>query len=128
VPAAPAVAAAPAPSSSPAPTPIRRSTGRGDGDDGECSTDAQQSRYADCEHQCGRALELSSCLFTFRKCHIEARAATQAQKEREACDLAWEQCLFTANVAPGSWRRCVDGCAQANEPRACQTKKSSTSD
>lgn len=89
----------------------------------ECSADAQQARFADCEHQCGRALELSACLFDFRKCHINARQSAQPQKERDACDLAWEQCLFKTNVAPGSWRRCVEGCTQANEPAACRGGK-----
>ena len=89
----------------------------------ECSADAQQARFADCEHQCGRALELSACLFDFRKCHIAARGSAQPQKERDACDLTWEQCLFKANVAPGSWRRCVEGCQQANEPAACRNSR-----
>jgi hypothetical protein len=115
------------PSSSPYPptpsmTPQRRPLSRPDNDIGECSSDSQQARFADCEHQCGRALDLSTCLFTFRKCHIDARGMAFAQKEHDACDLAWEQCLFKANVAPGSWRRCVDGCAQANEPSACKSK------
>lgn len=103
-------------------TPQRRPLARGDSDDGECSADAQQARYADCEHQCGRALELSTCLFTFRKCHINARGSAQPQKEHDACDLAWEQCLYNANIAPGSWRRCVDGCVQTNEPASCKLR------
>lgn len=89
----------------------------------ECSAEAQQARFADCEHQCGRALELSTCLFDFRKCHIAARSAPLPQKERDTCDLAWEQCLFKTNVGPGSWRRCVEGCTQANEPQACHSPR-----
>ncbi len=103
-------------------TPQRRPLSRSDNESGECSSEAQQARFADCEHQCGRALELSACLFTFRKCHINARGTALPQKERDACDLAWEQCLFNANIAPGSWRRCVDGCVQANEPATCKSK------
>lgn len=102
-------------------TPQRRPLAGSDSD-AECSADSQQARFADCEHQCGRALELSACLFAFRKCHINARGTALPQKERESCDLAWEQCLFNANVAPGSWRRCVDGCVQANEPGSCKSK------
>ncbi len=89
----------------------------------ECSAEAQQARFADCEHQCGRALDLATCLFDFRKCHIAARSAPLPQKERDACDLAWEQCLFKTNVGPGSWRRCVEGCTQANEPQACHSPR-----
>lgn len=89
----------------------------------ECSAEAQQARFADCEHQCGRALQLSSCLFEFRKCHIAARSAPLPQKERDACDLAWEECLFKTNVGPGSWRRCVEGCTQANEPQSCHSPR-----
>lgn len=100
-------------------TPQRRPLAGSEGEL-ECSAESQQARFADCEHQCGRALELSACLFAFRKCHINARSAPMPQKERESCDLAWEQCLFNANVAPGSWRRCVDGCVQANEPANCK--------
>jgi hypothetical protein len=103
-------------------TPQRRPLTRADNEEGECSADSQQARFADCEHQCGRALDMSTCLFSFRKCHIDARGTALPQKEHEACDLAWEQCLFKANIAPGSWRRCVDGCLQANEPNACKSK------
>ena len=90
------VATPPAPSLTPSRAPLALP------EVNECSADAQQARFADCEHQCGRALELSACLFDFRKCHIAARGSAQPQKERDACDLTWEQCLFKANVAPGS--------------------------
>ena len=103
-------------------TPQRRPLARGDGDEGECSAEAHQARFADCEHQCGRALELHTCLFDFRQCHINARGAALPQKEHDACDLAWEQCLFKANIAPGSWRRCVEGCTLAHEPEGCKPK------
>ncbi len=107
----------PAPSLTPSRTPLSQP------EVSECSAESQQARFADCEHQCGRALELSTCLFDFRKCHIAARGSAQPQKERDACDLTWEQCLFKTNVAPGSWRRCVDGCVQANEPTACHSSR-----
>ena len=105
----------PAPSLTPSRTPLAQP------EVNECSAESQQARFADCEHQCGRALELSNCLFDFRKCHIAARGSAQPQKERDACDLTWEQCLFKTNVAPGSWRRCVEGCTQTNEPAACHS-------
>ena len=89
----------------------------------ECSAESQQARFADCEQQCGRSLELSGCLLEFRKCHVAARSSAQPQKERDACDLAWEQCMYKTNVAPGSWRRCVEGCTQANEPPACRNAR-----
>lgn len=100
-------------------TPQRRAGG-GDREDGECSAEAHKARFADCEHQCAKALEISPCLFEFRKCHLDARFSAQPQKDRDACDLTWEQCLFKVNIAPGSWRRCVDGCQQANEPPSCR--------
>lgn len=112
----------PSAASTPGMTPQRRALASRDNQEGECSAESQQSRFADCEHQCGRALDMSACLFTFRKCHIDARGTALPQKEHDACDLAWEQCLFKANIAPSSWRRCVDGCMQANEPTACKPK------
>lgn len=107
----------PAPSLTPSRMPLAQT------EVNECSAEAQQARFSDCEHQCGRALDMSACLFEFRKCHLAARSATQPQKERDACDLTWEQCLYKANVAPGSWRRCVESCTQANDPPACRNTR-----
>lgn len=89
----------------------------------ECSLESQRSRFTECEHQCGRAFAVSACLLEFRKCHVAARSAPQPERERDVCDLAWEQCLYKTNVAPGSWRRCVEGCTQANEPPACRNAR-----
>jgi hypothetical protein len=65
-------------------SPQRRS---GQADDGECGFLAQRVRITDCEHQCGKAHQLTSCVFDFRKCQIEARSSTQPQRERDLCDL-----------------------------------------
>lgn len=100
--------------------PPRSSAGQSE--EGECSLPAARARFSDCEGQCSRALSLSPCVLEFRKCYLESRGSTQVQRDRDQCGLSWEQCLFRVGVSPGSWRRCVEGCAQANEPYSCQKK------
>ena len=94
----------------------------GQSEEGECSLPATRARFSDCEGQCARALSLTPCMLEFRKCYLESRGSTQVQRDRDQCSLSWEQCLFRVGVSPGSWRRCVEGCAQANEPYNCQKK------
>lgn len=94
----------------------------GQSEEGECSLNAQRARFSDCEAQCSRALTLNPCVQEFRKCYLDSRGSTQVQHDRDQCNLNWEQCLFRVGVSPGSWRRCVEGCAQANEPFNCQRK------
>lgn len=98
-------------------SPQRRS---GQADDGECGFLAQRIRITDCEHQCGKAHQLTSCVFDFRKCQIEARSSTQPQRERDLCDLAWEQCLIKGGISTSTWRRCVEGCAEVAESPSCR--------
>lgn len=122
---APAPAAAlPTEPAVPAATPPERvptTSGTPPVEAGECSAHSKQLRYVDCENQCGRTLEATSCLFEFRKCHLAARTSTQPTAGREACDLAWEQCLDKVRVPQGGWRRCVDTCVQGTEPSACRS-------
>ena len=92
-------------------------------EDGECSLSSERARFSDCEGQCAKALSLSPCVLDFRKCYLDSRGSTQVQHDRDQCNLAWEQCLFRVGVSPGSWRRCVEGCSQANHPYSCQQKK-----
>lgn len=129
--------AAPAPETTPAPPPealppevvffstpgllVPRATA-GQSEDGECSLFAQRARFNDCEAQCAKALSLGQCMQDFRKCYLDSRGSTQVRHDRDQCNLSWEQCLFRVGVSPGSWRRCVEGCAQANEPFSCQKK------
>lgn len=94
----------------------------GQSEEGECSLPATRARFSDCESQCAKALSLSPCMLEFRKCYLDSRGSTQVQRDRDQCGLSWEQCLFRVGVSPGSWRRCVEGCAQANEPYNCQKK------
>jgi len=98
-------------------SPQRRS---GQADDGECGFLAQRIRITDCEHQCGKAHQLTSCVFDFRKCQIEARSSTQPQRERDLCDLAWEQCLIKGGISTSTWRRCVEGCTEVAESPSCR--------
>lgn len=106
--------------STPGLLPPRSSAGQSE--EGECSLPAARARFSDCESQCAKALSLSPCVLEFRKCYLESRGSTQVQRDRDQCGLSWEQCLFRVGVSPGSWRRCVEGCAQANEPYNCQKK------
>jgi hypothetical protein len=94
----------------------------GQSEEGECSLNSTRARFSDCEAQCAKALSLGPCMLEFRKCYLESRGSTQVQRDRDQCNLSWEQCLFRVGVSPGSWRRCVEGCAQANEPYNCQRK------
>jgi hypothetical protein len=91
-------------------------------DEGECSLESERARFSECEGQCARALSLGTCMLDFRKCYLDSRGSTQVQHDRDQCNLAWEQCLFRVGVSPGSWRRCVEGCSQSNQPYSCQKK------
>lgn len=94
----------------------------GQSEEGECSLNSQRARFTECEGQCARALSLVPCSQEYRKCYLESRGSTQVQRDRDQCNLNWEQCLFRVGVSPASWRRCVEGCSQANEPPVCQKK------
>jgi len=94
----------------------------GQSEDGECSLAVERARFSDCEGQCAKALSVAPCMLEFRKCYLDSRGSSQVQHDRDQCNLSWEQCLFRVGISPGTWRRCVEGCSQANQPYGCQKK------
>lgn len=84
----------------------------------ECAA-AKQTLLHDCETSCGKALDVSTCVFERRKCQIDARYNPQRQRELELCELSWEKCLFKTGVVPGTWGRCVETCQRKNDPGLC---------
>ncbi len=90
---------------------------------GECSAQARQTLYRDCEHTCSKSLDIGECLFDRRKCQIDARYSQQKQRDMELCDLAWERCIFKVGRNPAAWDRCVESCQKANEPAQCREQQ-----
>lgn len=89
----------------------------------ECSRQAQQARLQDCELQCGRNLQLSSCLAEYRPCVAVAKTATQPLRERALCEVTWNDCLDRKSVSSSSFRSCTEACADANTPSLCRERK-----
>jgi hypothetical protein len=108
------------PPAPPLPAAPAEGAGAGAGDDGPCSPEKRQALVRDCEHSCGKSLEISACLFDRRKCQIDARYSQQRGRDQELCELNWEKCLFKAGVGPGAWGRCVEGCQKKNEVLMCR--------
>ena len=82
--------------------------------DTECSTLAQKTRLHDCELQCGRNWQVSSCLAEFRPCLALSKTASQPLRERALCETNWYDCIEKKGVASSTFRSCTEACADAN--------------
>jgi hypothetical protein len=91
--------------------------------DSDCSRESQKARLIDCEYQCGRNLQVASCVTEFRACVATARTATQPLRERSVCEGSWHDCVNRANVSSSSFRSCTEACADANTPAMCREAK-----
>ena len=91
--------------------------------DAECSTLAQKTRLHDCELQCGRNWQVSSCLAEFRPCLALSKTASQPLRERALCETNWYDCIEKKGVASSTFRSCTEACADANTPSLCRERK-----
>ena len=95
----------------------------GDSAEADCGRLAQQARLQDCELQCGRNLQVTSCLAEYRPCVAVAKTASQPLRERSLCEVTWHECLDRKGVASGTFRSCTEACADANTPSVCRERK-----
>jgi len=91
--------------------------------DSDCSRESQKARLIDCEHQCGRNLQVASCVTEFRACVATARSTAQPLRERSVCEGSWHDCVNRANVSSSSFKSCTEACADANTPAMCREAK-----
>ena len=96
-----------------------------EGREGEanCSREAQKARLVDCEYQCGRNLQVMTCLTAFRSCVTTARTASQPRDERTQCESTWQECVSHAGLSSSTFRACAEACADANTPALCRESK-----
>lgn len=92
-------------------------------DEANCSREAQKARLVDCEYQCGRNLQVMTCLTTFRSCVTAARTASQPREARTQCESIWQECVSQAGLSSSTFRACAEACADANTPALCRESK-----